>query len=433
MVRIEYVVEGGLAKAHGICAGDYLISINGEQINDVLDYRFHLVNRKITLKIHREADLFDVVIKKGEYDDIGLEFKTYLMDEKRSCHNKCVFCFIDQLPKGMRDTLYFKDDDSRLSFLMGNYITMTNMSDEDVDRIIKMRMSPVNISVHTTNPELRVKMMNNRFAGNILSRIKKLSDNGITMNCQLVVCRGINDGEELVRSMRELSEFYPSVQSVSVVPAGITKHRCGLHPLHPFSEAECGDILDTVECFGEKCIEKHGSRIFYPADELYIKAGRELPDGDFYEGYPQIENGVGMISSMRDEFFDELEYIDEYDLERPRDISIATGKAAYSFISSLSRKICERAKNTKITVYEIENEFFGENITVAGLMCGADLIRQLRGKHLGEKLFLPVVCVRHEGDLLLDGVSVEQLEMELGVKTELHSTDGAEFIRAVLD
>ncbi len=432
MVLIEYVTKGSIAEKHGIKSGDYLISINGQEIKDVLDYRFYLTNKRLTLKIHREAELFDVKIKKGEYDDIGLEFKTYLMDEKKSCRNKCIFCFIDQLPCGMRDTLYFKDDDSRLSFLMGNYITMTNMSDEDIDRIIKMKMSPVNISVHTTNPELRVKMMNNRFAGNILERIDKLAKNGIQMNCQLVICKGVNDGEELLRSMRELSKFYPQVQSVSVVPAGITKHRCGLYPLEPFNEGECRELVRAVEAFGETCLEKHGSRIFFPGDELYIKGGLELPSEDFYEGYPQIENGVGMISSMKEEFFCEYEYVHEYDLEKPRDISIATGKAAYSFISSLAEKLCEKAKNTRITVHLIENEFFGENITVAGLMCGADLIKQLSGKHLGKKLFLPTVCVRKERDLTLDGVSIDELEKALGVKIELHEPDGVEFISSIL-
>ena len=432
MVKIEFVEKGGIAEKHGIKAGDYLISVNGEDIKDVLDYRFHLTNKKVVLKIHREADLFDVEIKKGEYDDIGLEFKTYLMDEKKSCRNKCVFCFIDQLPKGMRDTLYFKDDDSRLSFLMGNYITMTNMSDEDIDRIIKMKMSPVNISVHTTNPELRVKMMNNRFAGNILERIEKLAGAGIKMNCQLVVCRGLNDGKELERSMTDLARFYPQVESVSVVPAGITKYRCGLYPLEPFTEAECRQIVKAVEDFGEVCIQKHGCRIIYPSDELYIKGGLEIPGADFYEGFPQIENGVGMIASMDEEFQDEILYLDEYDTEKPRDISIVTGVAAYDFISGLAEQLMAAVPNTKITVYKIENEFFGENITVAGLICGSDVIRELKGKSLGERLLLPKVCFRHEGDLMLDGVSMEDLERELGVRVELHDVDGVGFVRGVL-
>lgn len=433
MVKIEFVEKGGIADKHGIAAGDYLISINGEDIKDVLDYRFHLMNKKLTLKIHREEKLFDVVIKKGEYDDIGLEFKTYLMDEKKSCTNKCVFCFIDQLPKGMRDTLYFKDDDSRLSFLMGNYITMTNMKDEDLDRIIKMRMSPVNVSVHTTNPELREKMLNNRFAGDILRKMQKLAQNGIKMNCQLVICKGLNDKEELERSMRDLSGFYPQVESVSIVPAGITKYRCGLYPLEPFNEEECREIVKSVEAFGESCIEKYGSRIFYPSDELYLKGGLEIPTGDFYEGYPQIENGVGMIASMQEEYDDEISYVDEYDLEKEREISIATGEAAYEFICGLSEGIMQKAPKTKIMVYKVENEFFGENITVAGLMCGVDVMNTLKTKDLGQRLLLPRVCFRREGDLMLDGVSIQDLEKELGVRVELHETNGIDFISAILN
>lgn len=433
MVRIESVDKGSIAYKNGILAGDYLISIDGNDIKDVLDYRFYLVNRTITLKIHRESDLFDVVIKKGEYQDIGLNFSTYLMDEKKSCHNKCVFCFIDQLPKGMRQTLYFKDDDSRLSFLMGNYITMTNLKDDDIDRIIKMKMSPVNISVHTTNPELRVKMMKNRFAGDILDKMRRLAEGGITMNCQIVCCKGLNDGEELKRSMAELSEFYPKVSSVSVVPAGITCHRQGLYPLEPFTPSECGEIIDIVDSFANECLEKYGSRIFFCGDELYIKSGRELPSAEYYEGYPQIENGVGMICSMREEFNSSYDYLEEdYDVEKERKVSVVTGVAAYDFINEISGRLEAACKNTKVNVYRIENEFFGENITVAGLICGCNLIEQLKGKDLGDKLLLPSVMFRSERDITLDGVSVEDIESALGVRVEVTETDGDSFIRAVL-
>lgn len=433
MVRIESVDQGSLASKNGILAGDYLISINGNDIVDVLDYRFFLVNRVITLKIHRESDLFDVIIKKGEYDDIGLNFSTYLMDEKKSCQNKCVFCFIDQLPKGMRQTLYFKDDDSRLSFLMGNYITMTNLKDKDIDRIVKMKMSPVNISVHTTNPELRCQMMKNRFAGDILEKMKRLADGGITMNCQIVCCKGLNDGSELERTMKDLAEFYPAVSSVSIVPAGITKHREGLYPLEPFTPDECGEIIDTVDRFGEKCLEKYGSRIFFCGDELYIKSARQLPDPEYYEGYPQIENGVGMICSMNEEFEDSYEYIEQdYDLSQLRSVSVVTGAAAYGFICDLCGRLGDVCKNTVIRVYKIENKFFGENITVAGLICGCDLIEQLKGKELGDKLILPSVMLRREGDMTLDGMTVDEMEKQLGVKTEVCDVNGDDFIRAIL-
>lgn len=433
MVRIESVDKNSIASKNGILSGDYLISVNGNDINDVLDYRFYLVNRVITLKIHRDSELFDVVIKKGEYQDIGLNFSTYLMDEKKSCHNKCVFCFIDQLPKGMRETLYFKDDDSRLSFLMGNYITMTNLKDSDIDRIVKMKMSPVNISVHTTNPELRVKMMKNRFAGDILDKMRRLAEGGITMNCQIVCCKGLNDGDELKRSMRELAEFYPNVSSVSIVPAGITCHRAGLYPLEPFLPAECGEIIDIVDRFASECLEKYGSRIFFCGDELYIKSGRELPTADYYEGYPQIENGVGLICCMNEEFDSSYEYINEdYDTEKTRKISVATGVAAYGFISEICKRLEDGCKNTKINVYKIENKFFGENITVAGLICGCDLIEQLKGKELGDKLILPSVMLRSEGDVTLDGMSVEEISELLNVKVDFCDNDGDGFIRAVL-
>ncbi len=433
MVRIESVDKNSIASKNGILAGDYLISVNGNDIKDVLDYRFYLVNRVITLKIHRESDLFDVVIKKGEYQDIGLNFSTYLMDEKKSCHNKCVFCFIDQLPKGLRETLYFKDDDSRLSFLMGNYITMTNLKDSDIDRIIKMKMSPVNISVHTTNPKLREKMMKNRFAGDILDKMRRLAKGGITMNCQIVCCKGLNDGDELKRSMKELAEFYPKVSSVSIVPAGITCHRQGLYPLEPFSPVECGEIIDIVDGFANECLEKYGSRIFFCGDELYIKSGRALPEADYYEGYPQIENGVGLICCMKEEFDSSYEYIDEdYDTEKTRNVSVVTGVAAYGFINEISKRLEKRCQNTKINVYKIDNKFFGDNITVAGLICGCDLVEQLKDKDLGDKLILPSVMFRNEGDITLDGISIEEFEKALNVKVEICDVDGDNFIRAVL-
>ncbi len=433
MIEIKSVEKGSIAERHGIKAGDILISVNGNDVNDVLDYRFYLTDRSVVLKIHRGAELFDICIRKGEYDDIGLDSDTYLMDEKHSCRNKCVFCFIDQLPKGMRDTLYFKDDDSRLSFLMGNYITMTNMSIADIDRIVKMKMSPVNISVHTTNPGLRCMMMKNRFAGDILEKMERLRAGGIMMNCQLVVCKGLNDGEELIRSMRDLERMYPNVQSVSIVPSGLTKYRDGLYDLEMFSPSECSEIISAVEKFADECYEKHGSRIFFAADELYIKAGRELHEGEYYEGYMQIENGVGMITSMKEEFDDEFSFIKEdYDISLERDVSIATGCSAYAFIKSLADKISYTCPKTKISVYKIRNDFFGDNITVAGLLCGCDVIAQLKGKHLGDKLILPAVALRSERDMMLDGTTPDELSAALGVNVEFSESSGADFIKAVM-
>ena len=433
MVTITGVEKASPAAKHGILPGDILISINGHDINDVLDYRFRLTEKKITLLIHRGPDLKEITIKKDEYSDIGLEFETYLMDKKHSCRNKCVFCFIDQLPKGMRDTLYFKDDDSRLSFLMGNYITLTNLSEEDVDRIIEMKTSPINVSVHTTNPELRVKMMKNKNAGKVLSYLRRFADAGISLNCQIVLCKGINDGKELERSMTDLAALYPSLVGVSIVPAGITNYREGLCHLEPFTAEEAGEVIDTIDKFGEKCLKKFGTRLFFSSDELYIEAGRDLPGEDYYEGYPQLENGVGMIRSMDGEFTDELDFLDEYDLEKPRKVSVATGAAAYDFIKSLADRLCEQVPTLECHVYKIINDFFGHNITVAGLLTGKDLANQLKGKDLGDRLLIPRVTLRSEGDVFLDDTTPEWLAEQLGgVEIVPVESTGNDFVSKVL-
>ena len=433
MVTITGVEKASPAAKHGILPGDILISINGHDINDVLDYRFRLTEKKITLLIHRGPDLKEITIKKDEYSDIGLEFETYLMDKKHSCRNKCVFCFIDQLPKGMRDTLYFKDDDSRLSFLMGNYITLTNLSEEDVDRIIEMKTSPINVSVHTTNPELRVKMMKNKNAGKVLSYLRRFADAGISLNCQIVLCKGINDGKELERSMTDLAALYPSLVGVSIVPAGITNYREGLCHLEPFTAEEAGEVIDTIDKFGEKCLKKFGTRLFFSSDELYIEARRELPGEDYYEGYPQIENGVGMIRSLDGEFTDELDFLDEYDLEKPRKVSVATGAAAYDFIKSLADRLCEQVPTLECHVYKIINDFFGHNITVAGLLTGKDLANQLNGKDLGDRLLIPRVTLRSEGDVFLDDTTPEWLAEQLGgIEVVPVESTGNDFVSKVL-
>ncbi|MBO6019857.1 MAG: DUF512 domain-containing protein, partial [Clostridia bacterium] len=302
MVKVTAVEPHSRAERAGILPGDELVSINGEEIRDVLDYRFYLAEKKIDLALLRDETPYTVTIKKGTYDDVGLYFETPLMDEKQACRNKCVFCFIDQLPKGMRKSLYFKDDDSRLSFLHGNYITMTNMTDRDVDRIVKMRFSPINVSVHTTNPELRVEMMKNKRAGAVLAYLPKLAAAGIELHCQIVLCRGLNDGAELARTMRDLAALAPAVDSVSVVPAGLTDHRDGLYPLKPFTPVECAAVIRQVDAFAEECLEKYGSRLFFCADEFYLSAGLPIPDESYYEGYPQLENGVGMIRSALEDF-----------------------------------------------------------------------------------------------------------------------------------
>lgn len=430
MVCIKEVERFSPTEKAKILPGDKIISINGNEIKDVLDYRYYICEKKLSVLVDRNGEEKTFVIKKGEYDDLGLEFETFLMDKKHSCRNKCIFCFIDQLPKGMRDTLYFKDDDSRLSFLQGNYITLTNMTEDDIDRIIKMRMSPINISVHTTDPELRVKMLKNPRSGEVLAYIKKLADAGIEINAQIVLCRGVNDGANLERTMHDLACLYPQVSSVSVVPAGLTKHRDGLYPLTPFSKEESAAVVRQVEAFAAACKKALGSSIIYCGDELYLEAGLPLPDGDYYEGYRQIENGVGMISSMKDELDAALE--DEEGDARERALSIATGRAAYGFICECADKIKTKFPNVKINVYEITNNFFGESVTVAGLVTGKDLAAQLAGKELYGNLLLPSCMLRYEEDLFLCGKSREELEAELGVKIGLCNNDGYEFLEKVI-
>ena len=434
MVRIAYVQKNSRADKAGIKACDDLISINGREIGDVLDYRFFLAEESVVLKISREGNEYEVVIKKRQYDDIGLDFDTPLMDKKHSCENKCIFCFIDQLPRGMRETLYFKDDDSRLSFLHGNYITLTNLHDKDIDRIIEMHISPVNISVHTTNPELRVKMMHNKRAGEVLSYIRRLADAGISLCGQIVLCKGINDGEELDRSMRDLAEYFPAMQSVSIVPAGLTKYRDKLYPLEQFTKEEAAAVIRQVDEFADTLAQNNGCRMFYCADELYLKAELPLPREDYYDGYPQIENGVGMITSTLSEFYDELDYADEYvsRCKLPRTVSIATGVAAYDTMKAMALKLEETFRGLRVHVYKIINNFFGDSITVSGLLTGYDISEQLKGAELGDLLLFPENALRADGDLFLDDMSPEELSDKLGVPVASGHNDGAEFIKDVL-
>ncbi len=432
MVTITGVERGSRAERAGVRAGDILLAINGHDISDVLDYRFYLTERHLSLRLHRGADLLTVKIKKDEYEDIGLLFESFLMDEKRGCRNACVFCFIDQNPRGMRDTVYFKDDDSRLSFLQGNYITLTNMSERDIARIIEMRMSPLNISVHTTNPALRERMMRNRFAGNVLQTMRRFADAGIAMNAQLVICKGWNDGDELDRSMRDLASLYPALCSVAVVPAGLTCHREGLTPLELFSPEESRALVLQVERAGEDFLKSHGVRLFYAADESYVAAGLPLPPPDYYDGYPQLDNGVGLITSQREEFEDAIGDLSMYDLSRHRRCAIATGVAAYDHILSLARALMARVPTLDCRVYRVENDFFGHSVTVAGLLTGRDLASHLRGQDLGERLILPSVMLRAEGDLFLDDMSLEELSRALGVPISVSRPTGEDFVRSLL-
>ncbi len=434
MVKIISVDANSRAKKVGICENDILVSINGREINDVLDYRFHLANRNIDVCILRDGEELHFNIIKAEYDDIGLDFETPLMDKKHSCENKCIFCFIDQLPKGLRKTLYFKDDDSRLSFLHGNYITLTNLDDKDIDRIIEMHISPVNVSVHTTNPELRVKMMKNKRSGEVLSYLKRFADAGIHICGQIVLCKNVNDGEELTRSMRDLVEYFPALQSVSIVPAGKTKFRENLYHLESFTKEDCREVISQVERFADECFEKYGSRLFFCADEFYIKGELSLHDDEYYEGYAQIENGVGMLTSLLTEFGIETDYIEEY-LEKyqsPRNISVVTGMAAKDQIMDMCDRLCKIIDGLDIKVYPIVNDFFGHEITVSGLLTGKDIYEQLKNKELFDELILPPNVLRSEGDLFLCGMSIDELSEKLNVKIRLSGNDGAGFVSAML-
>ena len=433
MVEIIGIEADSYAQAAGILQGDILVSINKNEINDILDYRFYLTDRELDIVVLRDGKELNFKIKKDEYDDIGLDFKTALMDEKHSCKNKCIFCFIDQLPKGMRETLYFKDDDSRLSFLHGHYITLTNMQDHDIDRIIKMHISPVNVSVHTTNPELRVKMMKNKRAGDVLKYLGRLAEANIKLHAQIVLCKGINDGAELERSLLDLEKYYPSLESLSVVPSGLTKHREGLYPLEEFTSEDAREVIETVDRIAGSAKEKHGTRLFYCADEFYIKAGLDIPCADYYEEYMQIENGVGMIRSILDEFECELEYIDEFSPENiNREISIATGVASYPFILQIAKELERRCPKLKVHVYEIINHFFGESITVSGLLTGKDMLEQLEGKELGEELLIPENTLKADEDMFLCNMTPAELSKKLGVKVRASANDGAELLRSIL-
>ena len=406
-------------KAH---VGDAVISINGNKIIDVLDYKFFAYDSRLKVLLRRpDGSEHEVTVHKSEGGDLGLEFESYLMDTPRSCANNCVFCFIDQLPGGMRRTMYFKDDDARLSFLLGNYITLTNLSKREIERIIALHISPINVSVHTTNPELRCKMLQNPRAGESIETMRRFAQAGIVMNCQIVCCPGLNDGEELLRSMRDLEEMYPGVHSVSIVPVGLTRFREGLYPLTPYTKELAGETIDMVTAFGDECLKRHGTRIFFCGDELYIKAERELPPDEFYEEHTQLENGVGMIRLLETEFRSALMLSDEPD---GVPFSIATGVSAAPYFEKLLGMAKEKYGTIKGQVYAIENDFFGRSINVTGLITGQDLIKQLKGRALGERLLISQNMLRREEMDFLDDVTLEQASKELGVPIYPIEQDG---------
>ncbi len=431
-VVIKYVEPKSPAARARIKAGDTLLAINGRDINDVLDYRFFIPDKKWLAKIQTAGGrVRTAFVGKLPYEESGMEFDTYLMDKQRSCRNNCVFCFIDQLPQGMRESLYFKDDDSRLSFLFGNYITLTNLTDHDVDRIIEMHISPINVSVHTTNPELRCKMMNNRFAGDCLRHLYRFAEAGLAINCQLVMVPGYNDGAELIRSMENLANLAPAVRSVAAVPVGLTRHREGLPELRGFTAEESAEVIRAMTEMGDKMLAEHGSRIFYPSDEWYIKAGLPIPADDFYEDYPQLENGVGMLALLKEQFSAALDEV-EGEPNTARTV-IASGMDAAPYLKALVGMAKQKWPQLQVRVIPIRNDFFGESITVSGLVTGGDLIKQLGGLPI-QRLILPANMLRQEGDLFLDDVSVTDVETALNTAVEIvNETDGAALLAALMN
>ncbi len=437
-IVIDKVLPDSAANDAGLEPGDILLSVNGQKISDIFDYRFLTADSELLVEIEKKnGEIWEIDIEKDEYEDLGLEFEDPLISEARHCSNKCVFCFIDQLPKGMRETVYFKDDDTRLSFLTGNYVTLTNMKNEEIDRVIRYRMTPVNVSVHTTDPELRVKMLGNRFAGDVLKKIKRLTDGGITVNAQIVLCKGLNDGPQLDRTINELSALYPGVSSISAVPVGLTKWREGLYELEPFTPGDAAEVIGQVSAHQDRLLREHGTRLIYLADEFYIKAGIKLPPYDEYEDFPQIENGVGLMSLLCHEF-DEYLQMNTVKLDRewqgraPRTVSIATGKCAAEHIKKMAQTLENRYNGLRISVFAIENEFFGENVTVTGLLTGQDIYGPLKGMELGSELLISRSMLKSGEELFLDDYTVEELSSGLDVKVTIVENDGADLAEKIL-
>ena len=411
---ITAIDAGSPAARAGVRIGETLIAVDGHPARDVLDYQFYTYDARIVLTLRGPDGDRKVRVRKREGEPLGLNFETYLADRPRHCANKCVFCFIDQMPPGMRETLYFKDDDMRLSFLQGNYITMTNLSDDDLARMVRMRISPVNVSVHATDPELRVKMLGNPRAARLMEQMKTLAEAHISMNCQIVLCPGLNDGEQLKKTLADLLGLFPAVSSVSVVPVGLTKYREGLYPLQPVDRETAAAVLDIVEPIGAKALERYGLRVVYCSDEFYLKAGRPMPPAPYYDDFPQLENGVGMMALMEEELRDALENAEPFRAFAP--YALATGEAAADFMRRQIAGIDARCGCGTGPVYAIRNDFFGGGVNVAGLVTGQDLIAQLKGKPLGERLLIPNCMLRQGEDVFLDDLHVSDAEKALGVR-----------------
>ena len=440
MKKVEHIIKsvepGSIAEELEIQPGDILLQINGEEIEDIFDYQFMIQDEYIEVLIKKaDGEEWLLEIDKEEQEDLGIEFENGLMDEYRSCHNKCIFCFIDQMPKGMRDTLYFKDDDSRLSFLQGNYVTLTNMSEHDVNRIIRYHLEPINISFQTMNPQLRCKMLNNRFAGDALKKVDAFYEAGIAMNGQIVLCKGINDGEELEFSIKELTKYHPYLESVSVVPVGLSKYREGLYPLEPFTKEDAKKVLAMIHKWQKYMYENCGTHFIHASDEWYLLANEPLPQEETYDGYLQLENGVGMLTLLKNEVQQALaEALEEhrYDANKKEKITLVTGRLAQPAIKEMTEKIMKHFTQMEIEVVAITNEFFGEMITVSGLLTGQDIINQLKDKDLGSRILLPQNVLRSGENYFLDDITIPQLEETLQVKADIVKSSGQDFVHAIL-
>ena len=435
MKKLRHVVKdikkASIAKEMEITPGDEVLMINDQMIGDVFDYHYLVNDDNLEMLIKKpDGEEWLLEIEKEIDEELGIIFENEFMDEYCKCQNQCVFCFIDQMPQGMRETLYFKDDDSRLSFLQGNYITLTNIKDEDLDRIIKYHLSPINISFHTTNKELRAQMLNNRLAGNIFTKVQKLYEAGIEMNGQIVLCKGLNDGDELEKSIADLSEYLPFLKSLSVVPVGITKYREGLYPLKSFNKEDAQVVLKTIEQWQQRLLRVAKTRFVYGSDEWYVLAGQKMPAAVAYEGYPQLENGVGMLRILKEEIIDDL--ANRVGDERKYQISIATGKLAYQFVVKYITMVNEQYPNIVVNVYPIENHFFGDKITVSGLLTGMDVISQLKDQDLGECLLLPINMLRADEEVFLDDVTVTMVSDALHIPVRMVGTSGADFVTNIL-
>lgn len=429
---IKSVTPGSIAEEMEIEAGDYLLEVNGTPIVDIFDYQLLCMDEFIDVVIEKSnGEQWELEIEKDENEELGLEFENGLMDEYRSCCNKCMFCFIDQMPPGMRETLYFKDDDSRLSFLQGNYITLTNMNENDVDRIIRYNLSPINISVHTTNPKLRCKMLNNRFAGDKLKYIDRLNAADIEMNGQVVLCKNVNDKEELERTISDLEKYIPNMRSVSIVPSGLTKFRDGLYPLELFEKEDACAVIDTIEKWQKHFYEKYGMHFIHASDEWYILAEREMPEEERYDGYLQLENGVGMIRNFIEEVKDYLDSIEGDD--RVINVSTISGVLAYDTIKSSCDKINKKFPNVNVHVYKIINDYFGHSITVTGLLTGQDICAQLSGKELGDNLLLPTNTLKADENIFLDDMTLEELENNLQINAIIVKSSGVDFVKTIIN